>query len=478
MKPSSFARSFWRASLCKILGSAALAAFFTLTQPAFAQTPFTAGDLVVSTYGVEGGYMNGTLQPTSIDGVPTPITLEEFTTNGTFVMSDNLSTTNSGSNLGVVGEYGSSSEANLQLSADGQYLLIAGYQANVSIAGLGSPGNLGYYNANPDGVDALAQSNAATIPRVIAEIGANGVANTSTVFNEIYNQNNPRSVWSANGSLFYVSGQGNGTTDEGIFTIKAGNNTVSGGSPAPTPISANTGLDTRIVAEYNGNLYYSVDVKGVATGIYEYAGIPTSVATATEIIPANNGLSGNSEVFYSPDAFYFANSTTLYVADTGKPKNKGLGDGGIQKWTLVGSNWVLDYTLTPSNFVQNYNDKTSSLTDGETGFESITGEVVNGTVDLFAVSYTIGDADEDGLYAISDNLTALTNPGNETFDELATAPGVGESSTGNLTAGGAVFKSVSFAPQLVPEPSTYALLLGLGAVGAAFWRRRRETQGA
>src|ERR1700722_12183076 len=96
--------------------------------PAFAQTFFTEGDLVVSTYGVGGGF---------IDGVPTPISLVEFTTGGTEVMTDTLPTRDSGNNFGIVGEYGSSSEANLQLSANDQSLLIAGYQADASYAGIG-----------------------------------------------------------------------------------------------------------------------------------------------------------------------------------------------------------------------------------------------------------------------------------------------------------------------------------------------------
>ena len=50
----------------------------------------------------------------------------------------------------------------------------------------------------------------------------------------------------------------------------------------------------------------------------------------------------------------FANSTTLYVADSGDPKNDfngddatsktNIGDGGLQKWTFNGTNWVLNYS--------------------------------------------------------------------------------------------------------------------------------------
>lgn len=463
MKKIFFGSLFVFRSPARAVIFAVLAAFTGAVSTAEAQF-FTPGDLVVSTYGVGGGY---------IDGVSTPITLMEYTINGTFVTSLTLPTTDSGSNFGVVGEYGSSSEANLQLSGDGHSLLLAGYQADAANAGIGGNASLAYSDANGT---ALAQSFSISngsnviVPRVAAVIRANGSVDTSTVFKNLYDQNNPRSVWSQNGTTLYVSGQGSGATDQGIFTVNRGSNNVATGTPAPTPISSNTGLSTRIVTTFNGNMYYSADVKNVATGIFEYSGIPNSSASAVRVTPANNGLSGSSLVTYSPAGFFFANSTTLYVADTGAPKNKALGDGGIQKWTFNGTNWVLDYTLTPSTFVLNYNDKTSGLTDGEVGFGSITGQVIGGNVELFAVSYTIGDADQDGLYAINDTLSALTNPG-DNFTLLQSAPGIGNIAN-NLTAGGMVFKSVSFAPNAIPEPATYALLLGAGTLGLCGWRRR------
>ncbi|MGA2053393.1 MAG: PEP-CTERM sorting domain-containing protein, partial [Opitutales bacterium] len=118
-------------------------------------------------------------------------------------------------------------------------------------------------------------------------------------------------------------------------------------------------------------------------------------------------------------------------------------------------------TLIDPNFVTNI-----TLAHGETGFESVTGEVVgsgpSAVVDLFAVSYTLGDADPDGLYSITDNLDATSETGEE-FTELE--------SSNDIADGNDVFKSVSFAP--VPEPGSYALIFGgLGAVLALVRRRR------
>src|SRR5580692_6152729 len=78
---------------------------------------FTASDLIVTAYG-----NNST---TTAQGASTPITLLEFSTSGgSPILTDALPTSNGvggSANVGVVGEYGSSSEGNIQLSANGQY---------------------------------------------------------------------------------------------------------------------------------------------------------------------------------------------------------------------------------------------------------------------------------------------------------------------------------------------------------------------
>ncbi|MEJ0000467.1 MAG: IPTL-CTERM sorting domain-containing protein [Verrucomicrobiota bacterium] len=105
-------------------------------------------------------------------------------------------------------------------------------------------------------------------------------------------------------------------------------------------------------------------------------------------------------VNFSPEGYFFANPTTLYIADTGLPKAGGNADGGIQKWSYSAANqvWTLDYTLK-------YNFGAGS---DETGFESLAGQVVNGVVNLYATSYTSADDAPDGLYGVTDNLSFTT----------------------------------------------------------------------
>jgi hypothetical protein len=444
----------------------------TVSLQASAQS-FTTGDLIVSTY--------GDLTGTSItDGEITPITLEEFSlptaTSASLVLTDQLPTTGTGANVGIVGEDGSSSEGTIQLSGNGEYLTIGGYDGNAAAQGIQAASNSDNGTHFAPGTAwgsstiALGQSADTDVPRVESTIDANGDVDTSTVLNDVYNANNPRSVYSPDGTTFYISGQGAGVGDEGgIYTTTKGTNTTDGGA-APTPIY--NVVSTRNVTQYNGNTYYSADQnsskKGTQTGIFEFTGSPTSTQgtnTGTRLTPAS-GIVNSKTVNFSPEAFTFANATTLYVADTGDPKAGGTGDGGIQKWSLVNGTWALDYTLTNPNFVSPTLAPTAA--DGQTGFEAMTLQVVGNSVDIYAVSYTAGDADPNGLYAIVDNLSATTLPTGEDFTELESAPGTSDAGGEDYN-----FKGVSFAPAAVPEPSTLAMLIValLGLVGVA-WKRR------
>ena len=388
---------------------------------------FTPGNLIVSTYG------NISVAPVHIDGQTTLITLEEFSptiaANSSPVMAVVLPSAVYGGNVGIAGEYGSSSEGSPRLSGDGLYLALGGYSAVPALA----------YTAT-----ATAQSPCAEVPRVAALIDVNTNTDSSSVFNDIYNTNNPRGVFTPDDVNLYLSGQAAGIGDEGgLYYSQVGTNTTSGGA-APTGIF--NAESTRNVEAFQGNLYYSADQnssKGILTGIFEYTGLPTasqSTSTGTRLTPANDGNGVN----YSPEGFFFANATTLYVADTGDPKAGGTGDGGIQKWVFSGSQWSLQYTLTNPSFVSP--SLATSAAHGETGFEDVAGQVVSGVVYLYAVSYTAGDADPNGLYGITDPLSATSTTG-QSFTEIAAAPGIQASGTNPDF----LFKGVSFAPTGSPS---------------------------
>jgi hypothetical protein len=54
---------------------------------------------------------------------------------------------------------------------------------------------------------------------------------------------------------------------------------------------------------------------------------------------------------YTPFGFFFANPTTVYVADEGNLNLDGSGNvivdplAGLEKWSLINGVWTLDYTL-------------------------------------------------------------------------------------------------------------------------------------
>lgn len=474
--------------------------------PAGAAAPlFDVGSVIVS---VEGNGVWGATSGSYVDNQAAPLTLFQFgatnavTADGTTIVSYQsalvLPQTASGNNSAVSGEYGSSSEGGLQLSGDGRYLTIMGYGVNAA-AFNANPTKYGTLTTDPTKSTALGQSGSlqgagyTPVARVAVLINANGQVDSSTSLYGVYNGNNPRSVYSANGSSFYVSGQGTSPDNTGgVFYATKGSHSATAITGLDT--NGNTSAqDTRSVQVYNGQLYVSADSKAGSGNNRDFIGTlgaagstPTTLANGANgptqltgfassgagklTVTATNGnglnVSGKT-VNLSPEAFYFASANTLYVADSGAPKNNSgnttLGDGGLQKWTnskADGSGtWTLNYTVAAGlNLVAN------TAASGSTGLLSLTGKVVGDQVELYATNYTVGDTDRTYLYGISDSLSATTKVNGESFTELAEAP---VDST---------FKGVSFAPTslaAVPEPAP-VLMFGLGLAALALVRRRQS----
>lgn len=482
---------------------ALLLATAALPLSAHASDIFLPGNLVVS---VEG---NGSNTGTYSDNQAAPLTLYSFSHNGTSSASLTgtlmLPQTASGANSAISGEYGSSSEGGLQLTGDGHSLVIMGYGVNAATFNA-NPAAFG--SNDPGKPGALAQSTSTAVPRVVAVIGADGSVDTSTALTNVFSQNNPRSVASVDGTTFYMSGQGSGTDQTaGVFYAHKGATTATPitGDDTATVKNGPTNLtqDTRDVQIINGQVYVSVDSKGGKDNARSFigtvgTGLPTTDLNAGPTMLAGFGNTGGtgkmtitaantnginaigSEINLSPEDFFFADANTLYVADSGAPKNdsaqsdKGgsaLGDGGLQKWSLVNGTWKLDYTLADGlNLVANtHTCVTGGVASpcGTSGLLGLTGQVVDGVVQLFATNYTLGDTDQTYLFGISDLLAATTKPTGESFVALAAAPA------------DTTFKGVAFAPTAaVPEPATWALLLGGFAFVGGSLRRRRTSAAA
>jgi hypothetical protein len=498
---------------------------------------FTPGNLVVSVEGC-GIYNAVSSQCTAPNGTGTglggednsslggygdnqaaPLTLFQFQPSGvlsaSFINSLVLPQTGSNGNGPVSGEYGSSSEGTVQLSYPGQYLTVMGYGINANTFNA-SPGSY----STPSSNTALAQSGSLTgqsytpVPRVATLIDPYGNINSSTAILNIFNANNPRSMYTADGVNIYVSGQGtSGDTTAGVFYTTLSSSSATsivgndGGSGTPQSAESQDTRDVQVV--YNTStgdyqLLVGQDSKTGATNrsyigtlgsaVSSLSGLPTTVTNVyptacptdnpgtvpdcgpTELpgfgnaggtgrvkltaAETNGIVASGTYINLSPENYFFASPSVLYVADSGSPKNTSAdnettyslcGAGGLQKWVNSESNgsgtWTWEYTLYKGlNLVANGNSHSgdtscSSNTDGTTGLLGLAGTVVSGVAYLYATTYTIADLDPSYLYGITDTLSTSANPGTS-FTQLAQAP---------LDSN---FKGVAFAPTLPSGSAT------------------------
>ena len=392
----------------------------------------------------------------------------------------------------ITTSFSSKSEGALSLSLNGKYLAYMGYNATAGLEGV----------SNSETTNPAAQITVATGPfydRAVALVTANGTV-TVTPENFAYSGDNPRAVVTADGTQFYMAGNSDSTenkTPAGTgpgFTIGA--RLGMPGSPGSIQLGVYTATDRPdestkqhvkdnnfrgigIFRDANGtpNLYVSKGSGGNGDdGVFQVLngkadGLPTGTGnTIVQLLgnQATNPATGASSPL-TPFGFFFANPTTLYVADEGNATIGTDAQGnpilvsdplaGLQKWVLVGASptnpgvWQLEYVLqdglelnVPRN-VPNYPVPTYT-----TGLRNLTGRVdADGTVTIYAITAQTsaisgGEADPTRLVAITDVLAGTHLPTHGEGEDEGDG-GLERFATLQQSRLGEVFRGVAFAPK-------------------------------
>lgn len=462
-------------------------------------------------------FNNDTYDPSF--GIASKILLDQITTKG--VLINTLEVPNS-TQPGVtrtidqlVTSFSSKSELALHLSTDGQYISFVGYVAPVDTVDVSNSNtSYGPDATNPDGQ---------TFARAVGNVNAAGKFDFTTT--NAYSGNNGRAaILNSAANAFYTAGNaGNGANPQpagvvvgaGAQLIPRGMQSEYGQHPTlPTPVGSfnvtelgdkadKIGKDDnfRGMTIFNNVVYYSkgsggngvntvyfIDTTGSAcpNGV----GLPASNATlpttpltfdvhavATTGLPSNmcilkgfpTALAKKANPVAYPMGIWFANATTLYVADEGDGYTGGLDlythaaaqtSAGLQKWIFdTGTQtWNLAYTLQKGlnlgipYSIAGYPTGINSVTGlpwapATSGLRNIAGIVGDGTIApvgkvlIYAVSATVsgnGDvgADPNRVYFITDDLANTTAAGaaSETFY------------TARYAAAREVLRGVSFTP--------------------------------
>lgn len=398
--------------------------------------------------------------------------------------------------------FSSKSELALNLSTDGTALTFMGYIA--------PPNTIDVSNSNTPGVYDPTNPVGSSYFRAVVQVGANGAIQVTPV--NAYSGNNGRAAILANGLYYMAGNDNNGTGTPANITSSTGVELAVPGQPpttAPTQIGTfsitsltnpatgqpypadKAGKDTnfRGLTVFNNTLYVTKGSGGNGVNTVYQVGtagtLPTAATAASAPITILPGfpvaLATNADkTFNFPFGIWFANATTLYVADEGDGKAADAASStqaGLQKWSLVSGTWKLDYVLQNGlNLGQPYsiNNYPSSLNPATGGLRNLAGRVnSDGTVTLWAVTSTVssnGDqgADPNKLVTITDTL-ANTDPAvaaKEQFTTLMTAP-AGQVLRGVALAPSAATPAFTGAPEVLSAATPSIASLAPGSLAFA-----------
>lgn len=273
------------------------------------------------------------------------------------------------------------SEGLITRSPNGLFLSLTGYDADTAVASATVIGS-------------------ASTKRLVARVDASGTVDLTTALTDAYIGNGStapfsgiiRSAATVDGSALYTGGRGSPDTFGGVRSTNLG--------AATSSLKSGAYLDARQVNVFSGNLYFSTAAT-TGPGLYTLGTVPSLVAP-TRVV--------DTGPWSSPNAFFFANPTTVYIADD-------RSTGGILKYTSsdAGQTFTLAYHLIPS---------------GPVGVRGLIGIVSGSSTVLYA---TTAETSANKLVAVTDTGASST------FTTLATAPA------------NTVFRGVALAPTATPS---------------------------
>jgi hypothetical protein len=290
-------------------------------------------------------------------------------------------------------------------------------------------------------------------PALPTPVGSFSISELGLAADKVGKDTNFRGLSIFNNVIYYTKGSGGNGVNTVYFVDTTGHD--GNGNPLACPTGA--GLPAAAATLPTTPIAYTGSVLATK-GVFPYnmcvlKGFTTTLAKTT------------TDSF--PFGVWFANATTLYVADEGNGTTtfdpttgmytaaasqakaglqKWVFDAGLGQWQLAyvltrGLGLGVPYTVSGNPTGNNAGFKNLPWSPATDGLRNLTGRVNRGgTVTIWAITSTVsgsGDqgADPNKLVAITDNLAATTLPAGESFATLRTA-GFGEVLRGvSLTPG-------------------------------------------
>jgi hypothetical protein len=282
----------------------------SLTIGVFAQTPFTAGNLVVTRVGSGGAGLSNQSQL---------INIIEMTPTGTVVQTIQLPYTTAmatGGDNKICAQGSSSNDANLTISANGQYFVLAGYNSDTGIATI---------------------SGVAGTKRVFCRIAMDGTWDTKTLMDTAKSKGNARCATSNDGTGFWLVG-----SNTGVRYMPYGSQGTSVGGDTAVLVST-TVTNNRTIQTFGGDLIVGTGSGAVRAGVL--TGFPTTPGNTLVSYPGHSTTMTANNIYLTSLPGGPAGLNTMYISSDAAPSGirKYCKNSGTGNWDSIG---IINSTVT------------------------------------------------------------------------------------------------------------------------------------